>query len=77
MNAPVEARIDLTVSQTEGVVPSEFARIASTIQPLIGNVGMADIGCDPATDEGDFLARESGIEFGTLGALHSGPSSSS
>ncbi|MFZ4596755.1 MAG: carboxypeptidase-like regulatory domain-containing protein, partial [Verrucomicrobiaceae bacterium] len=66
MNAPVEARIDLTVSQTEGVVPSEFARIASTIQPLIGNVGMADIGCDPATDEGDFLARESGIEFELL-----------
>ncbi|TXH36055.1 MAG: hypothetical protein E6Q92_11570 [Burkholderiaceae bacterium] len=66
MNAPVEARIDLTVSLPEGAVPSEFARITAEIQPLIGKVPVADIGRDPTSDEGDFLARESGIDFDRL-----------
>lgn len=66
MNAPVEARIDVTVSLPEGAVPSEFARIAAALQPLIGKVQVADIGRDPASDEGDFLARESGIEIDRL-----------
>lgn len=66
MNAPVEARIDLTVSLPDGAVPSEFARIAATIRPLIGKVPVADIGRDPVSDEGDFLARESGIDFDRL-----------
>lgn len=62
MNAPVEARIDVTVSLPEGAVASEFARIVVALQPLIGKVPFADINHDPASDEGDFLARESGIE---------------
>lgn len=66
MNAPVEARIDVTVGLPEGAVPSEFARIAAALQALIGKVQVADIGRDPASDEGDFLARESGIEFDRL-----------
>ncbi|WP_373498723.1 neuraminidase-like domain-containing protein [Desulfococcus sp.] len=66
MNAPVEARIDVTVSLPEGAVSSEFARIAAAFQPLIGEVPVADIGRDPASDEGDFLARESGIDFDRL-----------
>ena len=66
MNAPVEARIDVTVSLPEGAVPSEFARIAASLRPLIGEVPAADIGRDPASDEGDFLARESGIELDRL-----------
>jgi hypothetical protein len=33
---------------------------------LIGKVPAADIGRDPASDEGDFLARESGIEIDRL-----------
>nr|WP_281722005.1 neuraminidase-like domain-containing protein [Nitrosomonas nitrosa] len=66
MNAPVETRIDVTVTLPEGVVPSEFARIGATLAPLIGKVPVADIGCDPASDEGDFLARESGIEIDRL-----------
>lgn len=66
MNAPIEARIDVTVSLPEGAVPSEFARIAAALQPLIGKVQVADIGRDPASDEGDFLARESSIELDRL-----------
>lgn len=66
MNAPVEARIELTVNLPEGAVPSEFARIAAAIQPLIEQVPVADISRDPSSDEGDFLARESGIDFDRL-----------
>jgi hypothetical protein len=66
MNAPVEARIDVAVSLPEGAVPSEFARIAASLRPLIGEVPAADIGRDPASDEGDFVARESGIELDRL-----------
>jgi hypothetical protein len=66
MNAPVDARIDVTVSLPEGAVPSEFARIAASLRPLIGEVQVDDIGRDPASDEGDFLARESGIEIDRL-----------
>jgi hypothetical protein len=66
MNAPVEARIDVTISLPEGAVPSEFARISAALQPLIGKVQVADIGRDPASDEGDLLARESGIELDRL-----------
>jgi hypothetical protein len=66
MNAPVEARIDVTVNLAEGAVPSEFACIAAALQPLIDKVPVADIGRDPASDEGDFLARESGIDFDRL-----------
>lgn len=66
MNAPIEARIDATVSLPEGAVPSEFARIAAALQSLIGKVQVADIGRDPAPDEADFLARESGVESDRL-----------
>lgn len=66
MNAPVEARIDVTVNLPEGAVPSEFARIAAALPPLIEKVPVADIGHDPASDEGDFLSRESGIDFDRL-----------
>jgi peptidoglycan hydrolase-like protein with peptidoglycan-binding domain len=56
MNAPVEARIDVTVSLPEGSVPSEFARIAAALAPLMGKVPVADVGRDPSSDEEDFLA---------------------
>lgn len=61
MNAPAEARWDVSVSLPEGAVVCEFARIASELKPLIGEVTFADIGRDPTSDEGDFLAREIGI----------------
>lgn len=69
MNAPVDARIDVTVTLPDGAVPSEFERIAATLRPLIGEVATADIGRDPsypASEEGDFLALESGIEIERL-----------
>jgi peptidoglycan hydrolase-like protein with peptidoglycan-binding domain len=66
MNAPVETRIDVTVKLPEGAVPSEFARIAAALPPLIPRVPVTDIGRDPTSDEGDLLARESGIEIGRL-----------
>jgi len=66
MNAPVEARIDVTVNLPESAVPSEFARIFAVLQPLIEKVPVADIGRDPASDEADFLSRESGVEFDRL-----------
>lgn len=66
MNAPVEAKIDLTVSIPDGAIPSEFARIDAALKPLIGEVAVADIAHDPASDEGDFLARESEIDFDRL-----------
>jgi hypothetical protein len=66
MNAPVETHINLTVSMHEGAVLSEFDRIAAAIQPLIGEVPVADVGRNPASDDGDFLSRESGIDLDRL-----------
>ena len=63
MNAPLEARIDVVVQASEAAVGTEFARIGATLSPLIGDVDVADVGRDPASDEGDFLARESGFDL--------------
>ncbi|GGC05314.1 neuraminidase-like domain-containing protein [Pseudoduganella buxea] len=67
MNAPRDIRLDAVVSLPDGAVPSEFACIAATLAGLTGDVGPAAIGEDPASDEVDFLARESGIDLERLG----------
>ncbi|HEU5181573.1 MAG TPA: neuraminidase-like domain-containing protein [Candidatus Polarisedimenticolia bacterium] len=67
MNAGVEARIHATVTLPDDAVPSEFARIGNELAPLVGRVPVSDIGANPASDEGDFLARESGVTFDRLG----------
>ncbi len=66
MNAPVKARIDVTVNLPNGAVPSEFERINTALQPLISTVQIADIGSEQGSDEAAFLARESGIELDNL-----------
>src|SRR5450830_458972 len=67
MNAPPVVRLDAVVSLPDGAVLSEFADIAATLAGLTGDVAPATIGEDPASDEVDFLARESGISLERLG----------
>jgi hypothetical protein len=66
MNAPAQAPIAVTLSLDDSAVTSEFDRIGATLAPLIGNVPVAQIGSDPASDEGDFLARECAITIDRL-----------
>jgi peptidoglycan hydrolase-like protein with peptidoglycan-binding domain len=62
MNAPFDAVVDLTVAVPEGVLASEFERIEREFRPLLRDVPAADVAREPGSDEGGFLARETGIE---------------
>ena len=66
MNAPREAVIDVAVAPPVDAVPSEFERIERELRPLVGDVDFAQIARDADSDEGDFLARETGISDGRI-----------
>lgn len=66
MNAPLEVCIDVTVNAAVDAVEPEFAKILRVLKPLIDKFAVAEIGLDPASDEGDFLARETGLESARL-----------
>jgi hypothetical protein len=66
MNAPRDAVIDVTVALPEGAVESEFERIKRELLPLIGNVPVREVARETGSDEGDFLARETGLDPGRI-----------
>lgn len=67
MNAPRESTTDIIVALPRGAVPSEFELIACALRPLVADVPFADIGREARSDEGDFLALETGLDLGRIG----------
>jgi hypothetical protein len=66
MNAPREAVIDVTVALPEGAVESEFERIKRELLPLIDKVPVGEVARETGSDEGDFLALETGLDTGRI-----------
>jgi peptidoglycan hydrolase-like protein with peptidoglycan-binding domain len=62
MNAPHDAVVDVTVSLPAGAVPGEFERIERELRPLLRDVVPGEVGREPGSDEGNFLARETAID---------------
>lgn len=66
MNAPREVTSNIVVALARASVPSEFELIAGDLRPLIGRIPFADIGRERDSDEGDFLALETGLDLGRI-----------
>ncbi|MHB0953993.1 MAG: Tc toxin subunit A-related protein [Allorhizobium sp.] len=62
MNAGYDTAIQVTVDMPEGALASEFERLVRAIGGLVGEVPVAEIADKPGSDEGDFLARETGFD---------------
>ena len=66
MNAGVDTVVDVTVATAPGSLPGEFESIAATLTPLLSGVRFAEIAPTAESDEGTFLARETGFDESRL-----------
>src|SRR5262249_33974597 len=64
-NAPATASIDLVITRTEDLLPSEYERLLSALTPLLGNVALADLTADDMT----FLTQATQIDRKSLELL--------